>query len=437
MRKRLSAASLTILRPIRRQLVGWLVCLIALGGGGPNVAAAAAKGLPLSIHIECQAPGRTKVCPDFLRGLLDKHPHLRWSPRAGADLVLYVNAVEVESHDELQLRFVSSLRQTPSTLEVYAQVDIRATDDAQIGAVSAPFDRAIAIYVGAVRTEAVEVAFQEVETDAKAAPATSPWSQALTLSGWGNYTKDYKSGGGFGELDVTRVSERSRFRANVGGSLNVSYQPPLIVEGTEVSLDTSSYSMWSNLGLVWDLAPKWAVATLLSAYRDDPNGQFRYSYNFRTGIEWNRYMSNDPRGNKFAVRYMVGWQVDGYTVRNEIGERFAQFPVHEFAIESSVRHDQQTFGLELSGEAELLHPTRRYSFSISPETTLHLGKHIDLSLGFGATVREFPEPDPAAIDPSNYEQQSRLSYAQRFSAWGNVSLRLYWDATNGARYDRF
>jgi hypothetical protein len=44
--------------------------------------------------------------------------------------------------------------------------------------------------------------------------------------------------------------------------------------------------------------------------------------------------------------------------------------------------------------------------------------------------------DRAAIDPSDYELQSRLSYAEAFSLGGTLSLSIHFDATNGVRNDR-
>jgi hypothetical protein len=47
-----------------------------------------------------------------------------------------------------------------------------------------------------------------------------------------------------------------------------------------------------------------------------------------------------------------------------------------------------------------------------------------------------PQPDPNAIDPSDYEQLSRLSYAEPLALTGTIGLTLHWDPTNGARNDR-
>ena len=52
------------------------------------------------------------------------------------------------------------------------------------------------------------------------------------------------------------------------------------------------------------------------------------------------------------------------------------------------------------------------------------------------TQRELPQPDASAIDPSDYAQLSRLSYAEPFSMSGNVDLTFHCNPTNGVRNNR-
>jgi hypothetical protein len=68
--------------------------------------------------------------------------------------------------------------------------------------------------------------------------------------------------------------------------------------------------------------------------------------------------------------------------------------------------------------------------------TVQLGTHVDLELSLSVPQRELPAPDPAAIDPSDYEQLSRLSFAEPLSINGAIGLTIHWDPTNGVRNDR-
>jgi hypothetical protein len=102
----------------------------------------------------------------------------------------------------------------------------------------------------------------------------------------------------------------------------------------------------------------------------------------------------------------------------------------------SVRHDRISFGLGLESEAQLLHPARRHSITVSPFMEVKLGDHVDLAVSMSLTQRELPGPDPGAIDPADFEQQSRLSYAEPLAISGNLSLSIHWDPTNGVRNDR-
>ena len=62
--------------------------------------------------------------------------------------------------------------------------------------------------------------------------------------------------------------------------------------------------------------------------------------------------------------------------------------------------------------------------------------HVDLDLSFSITKRTFPPPDPNAIDQMDYEQLSRLSYAEPLSLTGSIGLTFHLDPTNGVRNDR-
>ncbi|HVV86493.1 MAG TPA: hypothetical protein VHE35_25725, partial [Kofleriaceae bacterium] len=50
---------------------------------------------PIKVSVVCEATGRTKVCPSFVNGFIDANKVLLLSPRAGADVVLYVTATQV------------------------------------------------------------------------------------------------------------------------------------------------------------------------------------------------------------------------------------------------------------------------------------------------------------------------------------------------------
>jgi hypothetical protein len=111
--------------------------------------------------------------------------------------------------------------------------------------------------------------------------------------------------------------------------------------------------------------------------------------------------------------------------------------MHEVAATGSVRKDKVKLGVSLVARAEVLHPTRRHTLSASPSIEVQIGDHVDFSVGFSIAKRELPGVDLDAIDPSDYEQLSRLSYADPLQLNGYFSVRIHWDRTNGARNDRF
>ena len=79
---------------------------------------------------------------------------------------------------------------------------------------------------------------------------------------------------------------------------------------------------------------------------------------------------------------------------------------------------------------------RRRTLTVSPQVAIKIGDHVDVGLTFSLTQRELPGPDMDALDPSDYAQLSRLSYAEPLSMNGSLQLTFHWDPTNGVRNDR-
>ena len=82
------------------------------------------------------------------------------------------------------------------------------------------------------------------------------------------------------------------------------------------------------------------------------------------------------------------------------------------------------------------HPARRHQITAAPFVTLQIGTHVDINASFSVSQRIFPKPDESVIDPSDYAQLSRLSYAEPLAITASLGLSFHWDPTNGVRNDR-
>jgi hypothetical protein len=378
---------------------------VVLAMSGARAAAAQNEG-PVRVAIQCEQAGRTKACPAFLLGLVDANKVLLSSPRAGADVVVYATANQIGQIDRLHLRFVGNIPHAPPVVEVDVDLDTRATDDDQRAALEPTFLQGVALFM-------------------------------LSTTGNANYTHKYRSA-------TTQIAfvvryMRRRFRALAGefASAGINRQPPLMLEdGTVVSLNSNQWSSHGGAEAIYLLDDSWSVGVGSYTNIEDPKAQYRYNNRTRAAIEWDMFPADDPRGNRLAVFYHFGWQVDRYNIRNVLGERFAQYPLHGIDAVGSVRHDRMSYGINLSSDVQVNHPKRRHLVTASPFVTFQLGTHVDLNLSFSITQRELPAPDPAAIDPSDYAQLSRLSYAEPLSMTGAIGLTIHWDPTNGVRNDR-
>ncbi len=419
-----------------RAALGSLVLLgSVLGLADP---ASAAPAAPVRVHLECEESGRTKACPAFMLGLIDANKALIEAPRASADVVIYSTANEIAQVDRLHLRFVGTVAGAPPVIELDVDLDTRGTDDEQRAQLEPAFLRGIALYVAARYPDIVTVTIAAPSEVATKTPHTTPWGVSLAFGGFGNRTAKYKSANGYGELEVTRVTRSARSLFSFSGNYGLNYQPPIVLEdGTKVSLDTDQWSVSGALGHGWLYDPCWSFGAISRIEREDPKGQYRYASGTFAAVEWDKYAADDPRGNRLAVLYKAGYRVERYNLQNELGQSFAQYPWHGITASGNVRKDKVSFGLSLSAQAEMLHPKRRHNLTASPYVEIKLGGHVDVSASFSVTKREMPAPDESKIDPLDFAQQSRLSYAEPLSINTSLNLTIHWDRTNGARNDRF
>lgn len=395
------------------------------------------SGRPIRVALECEDAGRTKVCPAFLLGFVDENKVLLSSPRAGADVIVYVTATEYALLDRVHLRYVGQMSGAPPLIELDVDVDTRATDDEQRAQLSPAFLRGMALYVGARFPSAVSVAFEApAEVAAAGATAGSPLGLEIEIGGNGSYTQRFRSASGNLNIIGRWLTRERRALLGMFSNAGLNRQPPLEVGGRLVSLDTQNWFIRTGAEYVELLDAHWALGAGSYTNFEDPKAQYKYSNRSRVALEWDRYASDDPRGNRLAVFYHLGWVTERYRVRNELGETFSTHPVHGINAVGTLRHDRIEFGLELETEVQLLHPNRRRVVTLSPHVGIKLGDHVDLSLAMSLTQRELPAPDENAIDPADFAQLSRLSYAEPLALSGSLNLSFHWDPSNGVRNDR-
>jgi hypothetical protein len=398
---------------------------------------ARAQPAPIRVALECEGDARTKACPAFLLGFLDDNKVLKSSPRAGADVIVYATATQIALIDRLQLRFVGKVPGAPEQLEILVDVDTRGTDDEQRAQLLPAFLRGIAVFVGARHPGAVKVELTAPAEMAGTQKEGSPFGIEAIFGGNGSYTGKFQSLNGNFNLLGRYVTEKRRSLIGMFSNAGLNRQPPLVLEdGTRVSLDSERWEVRAGGEYVEVLDRHWSLGAGSFTNFEDDKGQHVYFNRTRAALEWDLFRPNDPRGNRLGVFYALGWATERYQVRNERGEAFATYPVHAIEAFGSVRHDKINFGLSLQSEAQLDHPRRRHSVTVSPFAEIQLGDHIDLAVSLSLTQRELPGPDPAAIDPADFEQQSRLQFAEPLSINGSLNIKIHWDPTNGVRNDR-
>lgn len=222
----------------------------------------------------------------------------------------------------------------------------------------------------------------------------------------------------------------------IDGNYGLSRNPPITdSQGQKIPMNFEHHGLRARaLGEV-NLDDHWSTGLYLRAGHEDLEGRYKFTARGHTGISYDLFPSNDPRGNRLSVAYLIGYQTDRYNAKNDIGEMKARFPTHALLSEIGVRHGTQTYRLRASIAAQILAPQTRYVLDVSPEVQFQLGSYVDLSLNFGVTQQKVPGPD--YIDPQNYEQLERSSYSDPLKMHGSLNLLIHFDPTNGERNDRW
>lgn len=395
---------------------------------------AVATWAPVRVDLECQGSGRVEAC-DFVRSALDRLDVVAVVPRAQADVVLYLDVTERQSDDLWLLRATSELSGAPGAFEQVAAVDYRLPVDDQRACFVAPLSRVLAPFVIASVPDAVQVDLAPPVEAEERALHTTPYGAELEVGGFGSWTDQYQSGTLESELGLFRVTPRDGQGLKLGYERVIERQPALEVDGRTVPMTFDAEALQGSVYAHRSLDRRWTVGLLGRAGHEDEDGLFASTVKLHAGLERDWFAPDDPRGNRLSLAWLVGVQDDVYQRRNVLGETAARFPTSMLLLEGDVRFDTVALELDLSAQAELLRPQRRYVLYAAAEAALTLGSHVDLALEAGVTQQAVP--GPASLDESDFEQVRRASYAEPLKVDAALTLRVHLDPTNGARNDRF
>jgi hypothetical protein len=293
----------------------------------------------------------------------------------------------------------------------------------------------LAPFVAARLPEAVDVRLRAPADAAAEERRTTPYGLELKLGGWGSWTERYQSADLSGRAQLFRLTPRDGAGLAVDYLREVERQPNLEVGGAKVPMTFDAEELAGSVHAHRALSRRWTVGVVGRVGHQDGDGQYLATTRLHFGIERDWFAADDPRGNRLAAAWLVGVQDDIYRRPNVLAETSARFPTHMLLLEGDVRFDRVELELDLAAQAELLRPARRYVLSANGAARLILGSHLDLALGLGVTRQVVP--GPAELDPGNFEQVRRASYAEPLQMSAELTLRVHFDPTNGARNDRF
>ncbi|MFT5681325.1 MAG: hypothetical protein ACI8RZ_002231 [Myxococcota bacterium] len=398
--------------------------------------AAAEDGFsPLRVFVDCQSSARVDACTYLLRAI-DNHPALIRVPRSDDQVTVQLNVTTVALIDRVNLRYLTELPGAPGAYERTFEVDSRDDVDTQVVVVERALLQGLSVYMALTWPDAVSVTLAVPEASSEApAEEGSPWGVGLYAGTWGSWTENYQYFDIWSGLYLNRILADRKQQLSAGGDYDLSRQPALEVEDSSIELESSTYAAYGRLTLEQHLSDFWSVGALLRGGHQDPEGQYRGTGRGHLGISRDWFASDDPRGNRLAVGWLVGGQYDNYNQINALGEDTAAFLTHALLASGSVRFNTQELGTSIALQSRLLRPLERNVLSANVNSSLYLGDRVDLNFSLDVTRQAIP--GPAAIDTSNFEAVTRADYAEPLQVNGYVNLDLHWDPTNGVQNNRF
>ena len=409
-------------------VVGWLT-----GWAGLAMAAE-----PLGVFLDCQSWGRTRACPSFLRSYIDETDHLVATSQADADVALFVNQTPVANDDRIHFRFVARDEGGLPSFELTYDLDTRQTVDEQRAALRLTFLRGMAPFLAQHVPDAVEVRLVPLEQGADPVDSRgqgSPWWLSFGGNGSFDWSENATNANLGGNVQVGYLTEKTRWGAAVYGNWFLQRQPPLVIDGAEISLDQDTWDVRGEAYASTQVTDYWSIGAIAGVGASDPESRYRLWTGGEVGLSRDFFRVDDPRGNRLNVAALLGVQCDAYRRTNVLGQDEACFPTARLSSSGSVTFDNLSFWASITGRIELTAPARRYEIRVSPGGSVRLGPNVDLNLGLGITQQAIP--GPAALDQASFEEVTRNTWAVplRVNAW--AGFRIHFDRTNGARNDRF
>ena len=396
-------------------------------------AAQAPSWSPLRVALECQSAYRVDACT-LLRGAITEQKVLRSVPRSEADVTLFVNVTGAGNDDRVYLRVTSERDGALPLFEQFAVINSRQTVEEQRAALQPLLARALAPALLVVNPQAVRISLV-VPTATEAPSATRAYGFSVWAGAWTSWTEDYQYRNYWTGANLRQVKADRSGYLSTSFDRNVERQPSLRINGEEVSLSSDGYEASGQSLYERNLGERWAVGGMLRAGLTDPEGAYARAARAHVGADYNWFPSDDPRGNRAALTYLLGGMYNDYNQINVLGEETALLPTHLLIAGGNVKVDRMELNLDLGLGAELLHPSRRYEAYGSVGMDWRIGDHVDLRFNVSALQQAIP--GPATIDLTNFEEVRRASYAQPLQLDGNFNLHLHWDPTNGVQNNRF
>ena len=387
----------------------------------------------LGVFVECQSERNIPVC-DYIEGYINKYPVLRQAPLSDAEVTLFVNVTRRGLEEWVHLRTRSNVEELSLSFETTEEINSRLSVDEHREKLLPVFLRALSPHLATHVPTAMHISLIDQPEEEKPQDL-SPYSFVIWAGGWGYWTQDYQNGDAYTGTAISRIERRYRYRVSVQAYTNWEKLPPLVVDGTTIPLSVSSHGYELKASFAKDFTDDWSWGGILRGGRQDPESLFDKSFRSHLGIERNFFASDDLRGNRLAITYLIGGQLDYYNQQNVLEQSTAMFPTHTILFNGGVRKDYTEYDLSVKLIGEVLKPSRRYVASLNAGVSFILGPHVDIALGAGITRQAIP--GPLNLDVSNYEQVAQANYAEPLSINGDINIRLHWDPTNGIPNNRF
>lgn len=375
----------------------------------------------LQVYIDCYLPDTSISCEQLKAAYFNSISLVRPSEnQKAADVSIQVRATLIAEGIQYSIAFEG--RGDLPKFTILDRVSENVSDQGQFIRLIANIDKGTAPYLALNEPSTSNNGFVKMvfsdgteQTKPKDDNRQTKWYISPRLSG--SFSRgEMSSVSASGSVYMNWSDPSWRFQV----STSANYQDLSIPIGGGQILKAEVFSYGEKTIISYNIAKKWSVAALLSAWHE-PGSNMTYTIDTMAGLEWNLVPMMKANDKTIAIRYAIGPEFNGYilpNIKNKQDEIFLWHSLKAYLVWHFKNTDLK-FSL---GTGSPVTDTHFFKINSSAGLTFRITKGLSISPSINASYTPALIYEPLNPDYSNPIQTMFTGGYSEFSISGNFSI---------------